>query len=83
MIRELHPRIFSALAWTLNGLMLVAVAAALVLPWPPEKLPSREAATLVAAFVVAQNLQVIQHFRQHRIAFNLADIPLVLALFYL
>ncbi|MBO3733775.1 putative bifunctional diguanylate cyclase/phosphodiesterase [Glycomyces niveus] len=83
MIRELHPRIFSALAWTLNGLMLVAVAAALVLTWTPEQLPYLEAATFVAAFVVAQNLQVIQHFRQHRIAFNLADIPLVLALFYL
>ncbi|MEU5156463.1 bifunctional diguanylate cyclase/phosphodiesterase [Glycomyces sp. NPDC021274] len=83
MIREQHPRLFSALAWAITVVVLAGAVAALLLTWTAEQLPYMEAVTFVAAFVLAQNLQVIQHFRQHRIAFNLADIPLVLALFYL
>jgi diguanylate cyclase (GGDEF)-like protein len=50
---------------------------------PPSSYPVPELAVFVAAFYICQGLLVRHHARGMGIAFNLTDIPLVLALFYL
>lgn len=83
MNRDQYPFLFRALPWTLTTALLAVDAVLLVSFAPPPDYPILQAVLLVACFVVAQNLLVQQHVRGLRIAFNLADIPLILALFYL
>ncbi|WP_205324237.1 bifunctional diguanylate cyclase/phosphodiesterase [Glycomyces sp. YM15] len=83
MIRERHPRLFAVLPWALLVLLFGADILGIVYFGLPQSYPVAQCLLLVASFVLAQNLLVQQHVRGHRISFNLADIPLVLALFYL
>ncbi|WP_157930707.1 bifunctional diguanylate cyclase/phosphodiesterase [Glycomyces xiaoerkulensis] len=82
-IRERHPRLFTVLPWIITGLVLAGVGLALIEFGLPDEFSPARAALFVAAFIIAQNLLIQQHVRGHRISFNLADIPLVAALFYL
>ena len=66
-----------------TGLILAVGLGGLVYFGPPETYPLAQVALFVAAFIVCQGLLVQHHARGMRIAFNLTDIPLVLALFYL
>ncbi|MEU5871485.1 EAL domain-containing protein [Glycomyces sp. NPDC047369] len=75
--------LFKAAPWALTILVLGADAGMLVAFGPPQEAPLLQASVFIVAFLVAQNLLVQQDLRGHRISFNLADIPLVLALFYL
>ncbi|WP_156926096.1 putative bifunctional diguanylate cyclase/phosphodiesterase [Glycomyces arizonensis] len=84
MIRDRYPRLIGrVLPWALTALLVATDVAALVYFGPPQDYPILQVAMFAACFVLAQNLLVQQHFRGLRISFNLADIPLVLALFYL
>lgn len=69
--------------WVITGLVLSGGAAGLVGFGPPEAYPLLQIAFFVAAITLAQSLLVQHHARGMRISFNLTDIPLVLALFYL
>ncbi|MFC3491892.1 EAL domain-containing protein [Glycomyces rhizosphaerae] len=83
MVRERFKLLFRVLPWALTGAVFAAVAVMLGAFGLPETVPLGQLACFLAAFVLAQNLLVQQDVRGHRISFNLADIPLVLALFYL
>ncbi|GAB3997926.1 hypothetical protein GCM10029992_22290 [Glycomyces albus] len=67
----------------ITGIVLGVAVGALVWFGPPSDLPPLEIALLVAAFYLAQNLLVQYHARGLRIAFNLTDIPLAVAVFFL
>ncbi|WP_460495714.1 putative bifunctional diguanylate cyclase/phosphodiesterase [Glycomyces tarimensis] len=66
-----------------TGLILAADVAALVYFGPVDPVAPAQLLLFLTVFVIAQNLLVERYVRSHRISFNLADIPLVLALFYL
>lgn len=83
MIRGRRPRLFRALPWIMAAAILVADAAALAYFAPPADFPIFQLLLFVALFAVAQNLVIRHYFRNTGIAFNLADIPLIVALFYL
>jgi diguanylate cyclase (GGDEF)-like protein len=63
--------------------ILVAGLAGLIYLGPPEDYPAAQLAVFVAAFFICQGLLVQHHARGAGISFNLTDIPLVIALFYL
>jgi hypothetical protein len=69
--------------WVVTGLTLACGAAGLIGFGLPHDVPLVQIAALLAAFIVAQGLLVQHHARGMRISFNLTDIPLVVALFYL
>ncbi|WP_035701915.1 sensor domain-containing diguanylate cyclase, partial [Glycomyces tenuis] len=69
--------------WVITGLILSCGVAGLIGFGPPDGFPLLELAFFVPAVTVAQGLLVQHHARGMRISFNLTDIPLALALFYL
>ena len=83
MIHERFRTLLRVLPWVLTALVLAADAALLVIWRPPGAFPVLQVPLLIAAFVGAQNLILERDFRGHRLSLNLADIPLVVALFYL
>ncbi|HEU5130200.1 MAG TPA: GGDEF domain-containing protein [Glycomyces sp.] len=83
VIRRQHPRLFRVLPWAFTGLMFGTVVAGLFYFGRPANVPVLQLAGFTAGFAVAHTMLIIQYFRRHRIAYSLADIPLVLALFYL
>ncbi|MQM25182.1 putative bifunctional diguanylate cyclase/phosphodiesterase [Glycomyces albidus] len=83
MDRERYPSLFRILPWALTLIILAVDAAVMVAHGIPGELPVGQVVLFVAAFIVAQNLLIQQDVRGLRIAFNLADVPLILALFYL
>jgi diguanylate cyclase (GGDEF)-like protein len=66
-----------------SGGVLTAGLVGLLLLGPPSTYPAPQLIVFVAAFFVCQGLLVQHHARGTGIAFNLTDIPLVIALFYL
>ncbi|MDN3240939.1 putative bifunctional diguanylate cyclase/phosphodiesterase [Glycomyces tritici] len=83
MIRQRHPQIFRILPWLFTALPFALIAGTLVRFGLPDSSPPVQLALFAVGFAAAHSLLIIQYFRHHRIAYSLADIPLVLALFYL
>ncbi|SDD99628.1 EAL domain-containing protein [Glycomyces harbinensis] len=81
--RDSHPKLFRVMPRIATGLVLVLGAVALVYLGPPEDFPAFQVAFFLVAFLVGQRLTIQYHARGMGIAFNLTDIPLVIALFYL
>ncbi|WP_158299813.1 putative bifunctional diguanylate cyclase/phosphodiesterase [Glycomyces paridis] len=71
------------LPWVITGTMVVAGAAGLLWYSPPPAFPVVQGILFAAAFIVGQRVLIQYHARGMGIAFNLTDIPLVIALFYL
>ncbi|GAB3237534.1 EAL domain-containing protein [Glycomyces halotolerans] len=83
VIRSRYPTLFRVLPWVFTVMVLAGGAAALIAFGPPARFPVIGFPLLVGAFLLTQGLLVEHHARGLRIAFNLTDIPLVVALFYL
>ncbi|THV27651.1 EAL domain-containing protein [Glycomyces paridis] len=81
--RERYPTLFRVLPWVITGTMVVAGAAGLLWYSPPPAFPVVQGILFAAAFIVGQRVLIQYHARGMGIAFNLTDIPLVIALFYL
>jgi diguanylate cyclase (GGDEF)-like protein len=69
--------------WVVTGITLAFGAIGLIGFGLPASVPLVQIAAFLAAFIIAQGLLVQHHARGMRISFNLTDIPLVVALFYL
>jgi diguanylate cyclase (GGDEF)-like protein len=76
VVRQLMPRV-------VTGVVVAMGIAGLALLGPPDTFPLVQLALFVVVFVVAQGLLVQHEARGMRISFNLTDIPLVIALFFL
>ncbi|MFG3341857.1 putative bifunctional diguanylate cyclase/phosphodiesterase [Glycomyces sp. NPDC048151] len=76
VLRQVMPRVVTGVvtAMGIGGLALLG---------PPANFPVVQVALFVVFFVVAQGLLVQHEARGMRISFNLTDIPLVIALFFL
>jgi diguanylate cyclase (GGDEF)-like protein len=83
MSREKYAMVYRVMPPVITGLVYAIGFGGLVLFGPPETFPVLQLAVFVAAFTIAQGLLVQHHARGMRISFNLTDIPLVIALFYL
>ncbi|MCD0445584.1 GGDEF domain-containing protein [Glycomyces sp. A-F 0318] len=83
VIRDRYPVLFRVLPRVISGFMVAAGIGGLAYLGPPVTFPVLQLVPFVAAFVVCQGLLVQHDARGMRIAFNLTDIPLVIALFYL
>jgi diguanylate cyclase (GGDEF)-like protein len=82
-IRARYPTLFKMLPWAVTVLVFAVSAFALIGFGPPTDFPAAELAIFMAAFVVGHALLIQQDVRGMRISFNLTDIPLIVALFYL
>ncbi|WP_051703859.1 bifunctional diguanylate cyclase/phosphodiesterase [Glycomyces sp. NRRL B-16210] len=81
--REQHETLFRVMPPVVTGLVYAIGLGGLVLYGPPDTFPAVQLLLFVAAFAMAQGLLVQHHARGMRISFNLTDIPLVIALFFL
>ncbi|MDA1366876.1 EAL domain-containing protein [Glycomyces algeriensis] len=83
MSRNRERTLFRVMPRVITGLMLAIAVSGLVYFGPPATYPVLQLAVFITAFFVAQGLLVQHEARGMRISFNLTDIPLVIALFYL
>lgn len=75
--------VFQAMPKVVTVFVLAAGLAGLLYLGPPHTFPVLQLVLFTAAFFICQGLLVQHHARGTAIAFNLTDIPLVVALFYL
>ncbi|GAA2266816.1 EAL domain-containing protein [Glycomyces scopariae] len=78
--REAFDRVMARVT---TGVVMGTGVLGLVLFGPPETYPVTQLVLFVAAFFLCQGLLVQHHARGVGISFNLTDIPMVIALFYL
>ncbi|HEX2145809.1 MAG TPA: EAL domain-containing protein [Glycomyces sp.] len=75
--------VFRAMPKVVTAFVLATGLAGLLFLGPPITFPALQLVVFVAAYYICQGLLVQHHARGVGIAFNLTDIPLVIALFYL